>query len=75
MHPAVNVCVLGGCPSGKALTRSGARPGDVIYVTGKRHGSVGKGGKGWESGKRLGKREKADHLTINRAFFEQMELI
>lgn len=31
---AVNVCVLGRCPSGKALTRSGARPGDVIYVTG-----------------------------------------
>ena len=31
---AVNVCVLGRCPSGKALTRSGAHPGDVIYVTG-----------------------------------------
>ena len=31
---AINVCVLGRCPSGKAITRSGARPGDVIYVTG-----------------------------------------
>lgn len=31
---AINVCILGRCPSGKALTRSGARPGDVIYVTG-----------------------------------------
>lgn len=31
---AINVCVLGRCPSGKAVTRSGARPGDVIYVTG-----------------------------------------
>lgn len=31
---AINVCVLGRCPSGKAIRRSGARPGDVIYVTG-----------------------------------------
>lgn len=31
---AINVCILGRCPSGKAITRSGARPGDVIYVTG-----------------------------------------
>ena len=31
---AINVCVLGRCPSGKAIKRSGARPGDVIYVTG-----------------------------------------
>lgn len=31
---AINVCVLGRCPSGKAITRSGARPGDMIYVTG-----------------------------------------
>lgn len=52
MLPEANVCVLGGCPSGKALTRSGARPGDVIYVTGQRHGSVEKGGKGWESGRK-----------------------
>ena len=31
---AINVCVLGRCPSGKAIKRSGARPGDMIYVTG-----------------------------------------
>ena len=31
---AINVCVLGRCQSDKAIKRSGARPGDVIYVTG-----------------------------------------
>lgn len=30
-----DIVVLGSVPSGKALLRSGARPGDVIYVTGR----------------------------------------
>jgi thiamine-monophosphate kinase len=30
-----DIVVLGSAPSGKALLRSGARPGDVIYVTGQ----------------------------------------
>jgi len=30
----INVGVLGECPHGKALLRSGAKPGDIIYVTG-----------------------------------------
>lgn len=31
---ALGVCVLGLLPDGTALTRSGAKPGDLIYVTG-----------------------------------------
>ncbi|MGH9325123.1 MAG: thiamine-phosphate kinase [Terriglobia bacterium] len=31
----VDVVVLGDCPSGKALLRSGARPGDQVYVAGE----------------------------------------
>ncbi len=30
-----DVTVLGSCPAGKAVLRSGARPGDSIYVTGE----------------------------------------
>jgi thiamine-monophosphate kinase len=30
-----DIIVLGGAPKGKAVLRSGARPGDLIYVTGK----------------------------------------
>ena len=30
----INVTVLGECPSGRALMRSGARPGDLVCVTG-----------------------------------------
>jgi len=30
----LNVTVLGECPHGRALLRSSARPGDIIYVTG-----------------------------------------
>ncbi len=32
---SVSITVLGEVPRGAALTRSGARPGDLIYVTGK----------------------------------------
>lgn len=38
---AINVCILGRCPSGKALMRSGARVGDLIYVTGPLGDSAG----------------------------------
>jgi thiamine-monophosphate kinase len=32
---SITVTVLGDIPRGRALTRSGAKPGDLIYVTGK----------------------------------------
>ncbi len=32
---SISITVLGEVPRGRALTRSGARPGDLIYVTGK----------------------------------------
>lgn len=35
-----DVVVLGSAPKGKAILRSGARPGDFIYVTGKLGGSA-----------------------------------
>lgn len=38
---AVNVGILGRCPSGKRLLRSGAKAGDVIYVTGPLGDSAG----------------------------------
>lgn len=38
---AVNVGVIGRCPSGKKLMRSGAKVGDIIYVTGPLGDSAG----------------------------------
>lgn len=35
----VNVTVLGESPNGRAVLRSGARPGDIIYVSGKLGGA------------------------------------
>jgi thiamine-monophosphate kinase len=34
IHLAINVCVIGKCPKGKAKKRSMAQAGDIIYVTG-----------------------------------------
>ncbi|RUR42328.1 thiamine-phosphate kinase [Vreelandella populi] len=48
---AVGVTVMGELPAGRALTRAGARPGDVIAVTGE----LGGGGGGlalWKRGER-----------------------
>jgi thiamine-monophosphate kinase len=40
-HLAINVCVIGKCPKGKARRRSMAQAGDVIAVTGNLGGSAG----------------------------------
>jgi thiamine-monophosphate kinase len=31
---SADICVVGSTPTGRALTRSGAQPGDILYVTG-----------------------------------------
>jgi thiamine-monophosphate kinase len=36
----ISVTLIASCPSGKALRRSGARPGDAILVTGELGGSI-----------------------------------
>ncbi len=39
-HFAAAITVLGSAPAGRALTRAGARPGDVLYVSGQLGGSA-----------------------------------
>jgi thiamine-monophosphate kinase len=41
---AMSITVLGEAPSGKAVRRSGARPGDILYVSGR----LGRAHLGWE---------------------------
>jgi thiamine-monophosphate kinase len=36
---SINITVLGEIPPGRALTRAGARPGDIIYVSGRLGGA------------------------------------
>ncbi len=36
----ISVCLLGSVPTGKAALRSGAKPGDAIFVTGELGGSI-----------------------------------
>lgn len=48
---AVGVTVMGEVPEGEALTRSGARPGEVIAVTGALGGGAG-GLARWQAGER-----------------------
>lgn len=48
---AISVTVMGEVPSGQALTRHGARPGDVIAVTGALGGGAG-GLSLWQQGER-----------------------
>lgn len=40
-HMAINVCVIGKCPKGKARLRSMAQPGDAVCVTGYLGDSAG----------------------------------
>lgn len=54
---AIGVTVMGEVPAGKALTRSGAHPGDIVAVTGALGGGAG-GLMRW----RQGERELADPL-------------
>lgn len=39
-HTVADIIVVGAVPRGKALLRSGARPGDAIYVTGRLGGAA-----------------------------------
>jgi len=39
-HTLADIIVVGAVPRGKALLRSGARPGDAIYVTGRLGGAA-----------------------------------
>jgi len=48
---AISVTVMGEVPMGQALTRSGARPGDIIAVTGQLGGGAG-GLHLWQQGER-----------------------
>ena len=48
---AISVTVMGEVPAGQALTRSGARPGDIIAVTGALGGGAG-GLHLWQQGER-----------------------
>ena len=48
---AISVTVMGEVPTGQALTRSGARPGDIIAVTGALGGGAG-GLHLWQQGER-----------------------
>lgn len=67
-HAFADIVLLGSVPSGKALRRSGARPGDFIYCTGALGGAAaGLAGLAANRPKRrgvvsAGKREKHPHL-------------
>jgi thiamine-monophosphate kinase len=59
-----DIVVIGQVPAGKAVLRSGAKPGDRIYVTGQLGGSAA-------VLERLYDRERARPSTSNRHFYPQ----
>jgi hypothetical protein len=58
---SVSVSLLGRCPKGRAWTRGGAKPGDVLLVTGELGGSLASG-KHWSFDPRLNVAKKVREL-------------
>lgn len=67
---AADIVLLGSVPAGRALPRSGARPGDVVYVTGSLGGAAAELAKLRRVGG-TGRHESVPRIAVGRALMRR----